>query len=94
MKSNVLINGKRVSLLHPRNLHQGKYNLRSLCKTSPELEPYIQPNPKGEDTIDFSNDKAVLCLNKALLKHYYKIDNWQIPEGYLCPPIPGRADYI
>ena len=20
--------------------------------------------------------------------------NWEIPKGYLCPPIPGRADYI
>jgi len=36
----------------------------------------------------------VLCLNKALLAYFYKVDNWQIPEGYLCPPIPGRADYI
>ena len=33
-------------------------------------------------------------MNKALLAHYYDIANWQIPEGYLCPPIPGRADYI
>jgi 23S rRNA (adenine1618-N6)-methyltransferase len=33
-------------------------------------------------------------LNQALLKLYYKIKHWEIPEGYLCPPIPGRADYI
>jgi len=26
--------------------------------------------------------------------HYYDIEYWDIPEGYLCPPIPGRADYI
>ena len=33
-------------------------------------------------------------LNKALLIHYYGLTDWDIPEGYLCPPIPGRADYI
>ena len=24
----------------------------------------------------------------------YGIKNYTIPNGYLCPPIPGRADYI
>jgi len=81
-------------LLHPRNLHQGRYDLVSLSKTSPELKDYVRTNPKGEKTIDFSDDKAVLCLNKALLAHYYQVVNWNIPPGYLCPPIPGRADYI
>jgi 23S rRNA (adenine1618-N6)-methyltransferase len=28
------------------------------------------------------------------LSHFYHIAHWDIPEGYLCPPIPGRADYI
>lgn len=80
--------------LHPRNLHQGRYDLSALSLTCPELNTFLRPNPKGDQTIDFSDDKAVLCLNKALLAHYYHIDHWQIPEGYLCPPIPGRADYI
>ena len=24
----------------------------------------------------------------------YDIQNWDIPKNYLCPPLPGRADYI
>jgi 23S rRNA (adenine1618-N6)-methyltransferase len=28
-----------------------------------------------------------------LLISYYDIQKWDIPH-YLCPPIPGRADYI
>lgn len=80
--------------LHPRNPHHGRYDFAALSNACPELSLYIKPNPKGDKTIDFSNEKAVLCLNKALLAHFYHIDNWQIPEGYLCPPIPGRADYI
>lgn len=80
--------------LHPRNVHQGRYDLAALCKSCPELKAFLKRNPKGEDTVDFSDSQAVLCLNKALLAHHYQIANWQIPEGYLCPPIPGRADYI
>ena len=46
------------------------------------------------DSIDFFNSEAVKALNTALLKHFYAISFWEIPENYLCPPIPGRADYI
>jgi 23S rRNA (adenine1618-N6)-methyltransferase len=35
----------------------------------------------------------VRALNRALLKTQYGIAHWDLPEGYLCPPIPGRADY-
>ena len=51
-------------------------------------------NPFNDLSIDFFNPKAVKMLNKALLKQYYNIDNWNIPADNLCPPIPGRADYI
>jgi len=81
-------------LLHPRNPHNGRYRLSALVKSCPELKRYLRPNPKGDNTIDFGDDRAVLCLNKALLAFYYHVTNWQIPAGYLCPPIPGRADYI
>ncbi len=80
--------------LHPKNLHQGRYDLAALRLTCPELIALLRPNPKGDQTIDFSDEKAVLCLNKALLAHFYHVQHWQIPPGYLCPPIPGRADYI
>jgi 23S rRNA (adenine1618-N6)-methyltransferase len=80
--------------LHPRNLHQGRYDFSALCASCPELRGYLRPNPAGDQTIDFSDSKAVLCLNRALLAHYYHVKHWMIPVGYLCPPIPGRADYI
>jgi 23S rRNA (adenine1618-N6)-methyltransferase len=80
--------------LHPRNLHQGRYDFQQLVKQCPALKAYLQTNPKGELTLDFSDPQAVLLLNQALLKQFYNVDFWQLPEGYLCPPIPGRADYI
>ncbi|GLS92633.1 ribosomal RNA large subunit methyltransferase F [Psychromonas marina] len=80
--------------LHPRNKHHGKYDFKVLCNALPELEPFVFTNPYGNLSIDFSDAKAVLALNQALLKQFYDVDFWQLPEGYLCPPIPGRADYI
>ncbi|MCL4117583.1 UNVERIFIED_CONTAM: hypothetical protein GTU68_001679 [Idotea baltica] len=61
---------------------------------NPELKNYVKPNKYGEDSIDFSNPVAVKTLNKALLNHYYGIKHWGFPDENLCPPIPGRADYI
>ena len=80
--------------LHPRNPHKGRYNFEILTKNLPLLKSFVIKNPNNEDTIDFSNNLAIICLNKALIKTYYNVDNWNIPEGFLCPPIPGRADYI
>lgn len=80
--------------LHPNNPHQGRYDFPKLCTKTPELTGFLKPNPHGDQTIDFSDAKAVLCLNKALLAQFYGIQFWDLPEGYLCPPIPGRADYI
>lgn len=80
--------------LHPRNRHRERYNFKELTGSCPELAPFVRLNKYDDESIDFSNAEAVLTLNKALLKHYYGIDHWNIPAGYLCPPIPGRADYI
>ncbi|OBT08635.1 23S rRNA (adenine(1618)-N(6))-methyltransferase [Vibrio sp. UCD-FRSSP16_10] len=80
--------------LHPRNKHHGRYNIEALVKALPALKSKVTLNPKGKKTIDFSNADAVLMLNKALLSHHYQVRNWDIPKGYLCPPIPGRADYV
>ena len=80
--------------LHPRNAHSGRYDIPTLCKANPELSDFVTMNPKGQETIDFTQQDAVLALNKALLMHFYGLTHWQIPAGFLCPPIPGRADYI
>ena len=82
------------SKLHPRNPHQGRYDLNVLTAVCPELKSHLKLNPKGEQTVDFSNEDAVRLLNQALLAQHYQVQHWNIPSGYLCPPIPGRADYI
>jgi len=82
------------SRLHPRNKHRERYDFKLLIASCPELAPFVKVNAYNDESIDFFDPEAVKMLNKALLKHYYGIDYWNIPEGYLCPPIPGRADYI
>jgi len=80
--------------MHPRNLHQARYDFPALVAAVPELERYLRPSPSGDPTIDFADPLAVTALNRALLRQFYRISGWELPPGYLCPPIPGRADYI
>jgi 23S rRNA (adenine1618-N6)-methyltransferase len=80
--------------LHPRNKHRSRYDFKQLIASCKELEPFVAVNQYDIETIDFTNPIAVKALNRALLKYFYGISNWDIPENYLCPPIPGRADYI
>lgn len=85
---------KEKARLHPRNKHRERYDFKQLTETCPDLAPFVILNIYNDETIDFSNPDAVKMLNTALLKHYYDIIDWDIPPDYLCPPIPGRADYI
>lgn len=85
---------KEKSRLHIRNKNRERYDLNALIVANPELKNYVKPNKHGDDSIDFSNPKAVKLLNKAILNFYYGIAHWDFPDNNLCPPIPGRADYI
>lgn len=80
--------------LHPRNRHQGHYDFPALIRSCPALGEFLIRNPYGKQSIDFANPDAVRVLNRALLQQQYGIAFWDIPPGYLCPPVPGRADYI
>ncbi|AZQ65279.1 23S rRNA (adenine(1618)-N(6))-methyltransferase RlmF [Flammeovirga pectinis] len=80
--------------MHPNNLHIEGYDFEKLTKSYPKLKDFVIDGKAGRPTISFSNPEAVKSLNAALLKAYYKVNYWDIPEGYLCPPIPGRADYL
>jgi 23S rRNA (adenine1618-N6)-methyltransferase len=83
--------------VHPRNLHHGRYDFQKLTESCPALIPFVIQNEfaaEHPETIDFTNPAAVKMLNRALLQHFYGIGEWDIPPNYLCPPIPGRADYL
>ncbi|MCG1036330.1 23S rRNA (adenine(1618)-N(6))-methyltransferase RlmF [Polaribacter sargassicola] len=80
--------------LHPKNKFNKGYNFDELIKDNPNLKEFIFNNDYGNLSIDFSNPVAVKELNKALLFSYSKISKWIFSDENLCPPIPGRLDYI
>ncbi len=79
--------------LHARNRFRTGYDFPRLVAGSPRLSRFVAPNAYGDLSIDYANPAAVKALNQALLKDAYGID-WELPTGYLCPPIPGRSDYL
>ena len=80
--------------LHYRNKHRGRYDFAELIKSCPELANFVNLNQFQDQSVDFTDPLAVKTLNRALLIHFYGISLWDIPDGFLCPPIPGRADYL
>lgn len=85
--------------MHPNNRHHDHYDFDALCKVLPELRPHVRVSTHGaigqrSQSIDFADPSAVRALNQALLACHYQIHHWHLPDGYLCPPIPGRADYL
>ncbi|MEL6836586.1 MAG: 23S rRNA (adenine(1618)-N(6))-methyltransferase RlmF [Bacteroidota bacterium] len=84
---------KNKAEMHPRNRHKGGYDFDQLTERWPQLKSFLTKNKKGLPTINFHNDHAVKCLNQALLITHYQLDYWDIPDQYLCPAVPGRADY-
>jgi 23S rRNA (adenine1618-N6)-methyltransferase len=80
--------------LHSRNKNAEGYDFAALTAIAPGLVKYVLTTPAGTPSIDFSNPAAVRALNRALLALHYGVRGWELPAGYLCPPIPGRADYI
>jgi 23S rRNA (adenine1618-N6)-methyltransferase len=87
-------NRKEKSELHPRNKHRSRYNFKQLIAASKDLKRFVFKNEHNDDSIDFADQNAVKALNRALLKYFYNISQWDIPQDFLCPPIPGRADYM
>jgi 23S rRNA (adenine1618-N6)-methyltransferase len=80
--------------MHPQNPYQDRYDFKRLTKQHPELLKHVILNPSGEETIDFNVSSAVYALNKALLLSDFKLTDYELPTGYLIPPVPGRLDYL
>lgn len=89
-----MIRHGRKDAMHPRNRFRTGYDFAQLAASNPTLAPFVAPNPYGDLSIDYANPSAVKALNRALLAHAYGVSHWDVPPGYLCPPIPGRSDYL
>lgn len=88
-----MIRRDRKQAMHVRNRFRAGYDFGRLATASPALKPFVRPNAYGDLSIDYANREAVVALNRALLMLAYGL-TWDVPSGYLCPPIPGRSDYL
>jgi 23S rRNA (adenine1618-N6)-methyltransferase len=79
--------------MHTKNPFIEDYDFIKLVQHHHPLKEFVFVNKYGTETIRFSDQKAVKALNRALMKMQYGI-NWEIPDQNLCPPIPGRLDYL
>ena len=80
--------------LHPRNRNRDRYDVAALVACLPALAAFVKKSKSGDDTIDFTKPEAVKLLNRALILHNYGLETWDFPDKNLCPPVPGRADYV
>lgn len=80
--------------MHPKNPFSADYNFDSLVALYPPLKPFVFVNEYNTKTIKFANSEAVKALNTALLKEHFGITYWDLPANNLCPPVPGRLDYL
>ena len=80
--------------MHPRNKHRDYLDYRDLAAQQKGLKRFVFVNAWGGASIDYSNEEALEELTRSLLAQFYKIQSWRLPAGYLCPPVPQRADYV
>ena len=80
--------------LHPRNRYRNGYDFAKLTAAFPALAPFVTKNAHGNESVDYADPGAVKALNTALLLRGSGLESWDIPPGSLCPPIPGRSEYI
>ena len=74
-----------------------KPDFLTLIKEFPELKKYIlKQNEDNEDEFqfDWSNNELSLLMDKSILNYYFNIKYYDIPKGFLIPPIPSRINYI
>lgn len=80
--------------LHPRSRFRSRYDFARLVAAHPALAAFVKTNAHGDAGIDYADPRSVKALNAALLADAYGLLGWDLPAGHLCPPIPGRSDYI
>jgi 23S rRNA (adenine1618-N6)-methyltransferase len=81
--------------MHPENkYYNNKPNFKLLAKKHPEFSKFVYKNKFNSYSINWKNKDAVKELCKTLLKEDFKIEYWDIPDGYLIPTITSRLNYL
>jgi 23S rRNA (adenine1618-N6)-methyltransferase len=80
--------------MHESNPFRNGYDFTILLEVEPGLQSYVYTTKYGSPSLLLKEPEAVLLFNKTLLAYQFRIDFFELPEGYLCPAVPGRLDYL
>ena len=69
-------------------------NFEELSNQFHEFKQYVYKTKSGNYSINWNDAKAVLTLNKCLLKKDFNVDYYDVPSNFLIPTIPSRLNYL
>jgi 23S rRNA A1618 N6-methylase RlmF len=80
--------------MHPRNPYSSPINIALLARQFPDLcDHVISRSSNGHVVYDWHAPGATYAVTRALLKRDFDLE-WQQPLQHLCPPVPGRMNYL
>jgi 23S rRNA A1618 N6-methylase RlmF len=80
--------------MHPRNPYSVPIDIAQLAGQFPDLYDHvISRSSNGRVVYDWHAPGATYAVTRALLKRDFDLD-WQQPLEHLCPPVPGRLNYL
>jgi 23S rRNA (adenine1618-N6)-methyltransferase len=80
--------------MHPRNPYNAPINIAELARQFPDVcDHVISRSSNGRVVYDWHAPGATYAVTRALLARDFELD-WQQPLHHLCPPVPGRLNYL
>jgi 23S rRNA A1618 N6-methylase RlmF len=80
--------------MHPRNRYfRHRPDFAALAAQFGDFAALTTTDSKGRVHVDWKDAAASAALTRALLCADYGLQ-WELPRGFLCPPVPQRANYI
>jgi 23S rRNA (adenine1618-N6)-methyltransferase len=81
--------------INPKNKYfNNPPNFEELANKYSEFKKYVYKNKFGSFSINWKNKEAVKELCKCLLKNDFRLNYWDIPDGFLIPSITSKCNYI
>ena len=80
--------------MHPRNRYSGRRpDFAALAARFADFAALSSTDSSGRVHVDWKNPAASVALTRALLRDDFGLQ-WDLPRGFLCPPVPQRANYV
>jgi len=82
------------SRMHPRNRYfRRKPDFAALAAQFADFAAIVVTDSRGRVHVDWKDPACSVALTRALLRADYGL-KWELPRGFLCPPVPQRVNYV